>query len=301
MINISKITLIQIVSSLIAGLFVAFTATAADLTLDAGYRFDENLTRAEAASDQEHDHALVFGAHASQLWRLDALTLLTLEGGINGTWWTRFEDVSQFAIEAGVRIRRRWGLGFTAPWLELSSNLIGLQHLDSDIRDGGLWRNGLTAGKRFGSRLSSRLGYNYQIRRASEGKVFDLERHEVFGQLDFNLTPRWLIYAEVGAIEGELTSTASLPNQRIRSKANVVPQGFDEAFGRGQSPLGIGLRPRWTYQIDGVVVSGEVGVNYPLKPGLAIDVAARYVQAYAAGDNQYNGVLVNAGILWQFD
>ena len=32
----------------------------------------------------------------------------------------------------------------------------------------------------------------------------------------------------------------------------------------------------------------------------ALDVAARYVTAGAAGDNQYNGYIVNGGLLWQF-
>lgn len=44
----------------------------------------------------------------------------------------------------------------------------------------------------------------------------------------------------------------------------------------------------------------EFLINYPLRPGLAIDVAVRYVQAYASGDIEYDGYTVNAGLLWQF-
>ena len=46
--------------------------------------------------------------------------------------------------------------------------------------------------------------------------------------------------------------------------------------------------------------SFELGVNVRIGRGWALDVAARYVTADAAGDNQYNGYIVNGGLLWQF-
>lgn len=276
-------------------------AAAVGYDAELGLRYEDNRTRAEADVDREHDTALVLGAHAQHLWRLDPLTSLTAEAAIGGTWWTRFEDVSVLSGELGVRLRRRADIGFEAPWLEAAASLTGLGHADSAIRDGGVARAGLTAGRRFGHRLQARLGYAYQVRRAVRETVFDLERHEVFGQLDWSVGPRLLLYAELGAIEGELTAVASLPNAKIRRAANVVPVEVDEAFGRGRSPFVPGLRPRWTYQLDGVVVSGELGLNYPLAPGLALDVAARYVDANAAGDNDYHGFVVNGGLLWRFD
>ncbi|GEM_PF-1161304 len=265
-----------------------------------GMRHEQNLGRAERQADQEHDTALVLNAHAEQQFRLDPLTRISVEGGLGTRRWTRFDDLSEYSAELGVRARRALNHSFEAPWAELSLKAIGLQHQDSDIRDGGILRAGATGGRRFGHRFDARLGYAYQIRRAAEDRIFDLEHHEMFGQLDVQLGRRWLVYLEVGVIEGELVSTAGIPNPRFARAAKILPRGDDDAFGLGPSPLGSGLSPRWTYQIEGVVLNGEIGINYPLRPGLAIDVAARYVQAYASGDIEYDGYTVNAGLLWQF-
>ncbi|MGR8918674.1 MAG: hypothetical protein ACU85V_03570 [Gammaproteobacteria bacterium] len=287
-------------SGLAALACLASGAAAVDLDAELGLRFDENLTRAEAAADQEHDRALVLNGRAAQRWRPSPLTSVTAEAGVGVRWWTRFEDVSVLTGDAGLRLKRRLDAGFRAPWAELALSATGLVHNDSDIRDGAIVRAGLTAGRRIGDTVSARLGYGYSIRRAAEDRVFDLEQHDAFGQLDWQLGPRWLLYAELAATEGEITSTAGIPNPRIGRKARVLPRKDDDAFGLGPSPTGTGLSPRWTYQIDGVIASAAAGVNYPLTPGLAVDVSARYVQAWAAGDNQYNGYIVDAGLLWQF-
>ncbi len=283
------------------GVLLATLAAAAGFDAELGLRHEDNVTRAQADADREHDTALVLGVHGFESWRLDPLTTFSVEAGLGGRWWTRFEDVSRFSAELGVRARRRLGIDFGAPWAELALGVTGLKHVDSAVRDGGIARAGLTVGKRFGHRWHARAGYGYAVRRAVEDVVFDTEQHEVFGQLDLSLGSRWLVYAEIGAIEGELTSVASLPNPKIRRAANAVMRDFDAAYGEGRSPLVAGPRPRWTYQLDGVVVSGELGVNYPLGHGVALDVAARWVEARAAGDNDYDGYIVNAGLLWRFD
>lgn len=295
------LTFQRLAATLVAALScVSAPAGAVGFAAELGMRHEDNLTRAEHPLDREHDTALVLGVQANEVWRLNPALSLRLEGGLGGRWWTRFDDVSVLHGDVGARLRYRTGHDFGAAWLELGVTLTGLKHLDSDIRDGGVLRNGLTVGKRFGHTIQARTGYAYRIRRAVEDVVFDLEQHETFVQIDWQPGTRWLFYAEVGAIEGELFSTASLPSPGIRRHANAVPRANDEAFGTGLNPITGTVRPRWTYQIDGVVVTGEAGFNYPLAPGLAIDVAARYVNANAAGDNEYDGYIINAGFLWQF-
>jgi hypothetical protein len=130
--------------------------------------------------------------------------------------------------------------------------------------------------------------------------VFDLEQHEAFAQVDVSLGPRWLLYGGFTAREGELTSSATIPNPKILRSANAVSQRPDAALGRGPSPTGVGRNVRRTYQIDGVVLDAELGVNVLLGQGLALDLAGGYLQAHAAGDNQYNGARASVSLLWQF-
>ena len=282
-------------------LLVCMNALAAQPTydLDFGVRHDSNLTRAERADDQEDDTAVVLGSRVSGVMRLQPQDTLTGEIGMGATWWTEFSDVSELAGELGLRYRHAFGTDFQAPWLELAVAAVGLKYKDSDIRDGGLARAGLVGGRRFGM-LDTRLGYTYQVRRAVEDDVFDLEQHKAFGQFDAHLGSRWLLYGEVSALEGEVVSTAGIPNPKVLRHANEVTDGADRAFGRGPSPTGIGQSVRRSYQLDAVVLNGELGINYPLRRDLALDLAANYLQAYGEDDNQYNGFGVNASLLWRF-
>jgi hypothetical protein len=265
-----------------------------------GARHEDNVTRAEAAGDQEHDTGVDLASHVSGRSRIGARDTLTWELGFGATWWTRFEDLSELAGDAGLRVRHAFADDFEAPWIELAASATALAFLDSDIRNGGSARAGFTAGRRLGARLDARVGYAYVVRRALEDRVFDLERHEAFGQVDVALGRRWLAYAGVGAREGEFVSTAGVPNAKVLASANAVSRDFDTAFGDGPAPVGPGRSPRRSYQIDAVVLDAEVGLNYLVGSGLALDVATGYVQAYGAGDNQYNGYSVNAHVLWQF-
>lgn len=268
--------------------------------LEFGVRHESNFTRAERTDDQEDDTGVVLGSRVSGIKRLQPQDTLTGEIGLGVTYWQEFPDVSELAGELGLRYRHAFAVDFDAPWLELAVAAVGLKYKDSEIRDGGLARAGLIGGRRFGSVFAGRVGYAYQVRRAAEQQVFDLEHHEAFGQIDAHLGQRWLLYGEISALEGEIVSTAGTPNPKILAHANEVTIGADPAFGLGPSPTGAGRSIRRSYQLDAVVVSGELGVNYPLRSGLALDVAANYVQAYGAGGNQYNGFGVNASLLWQF-
>lgn len=276
------------------------TQAAPTYDLNLGLRYEDNLTRAEAAADQEHDTAINAGSRVSGRHRLGLQDSLSWDLGMNLTWWTRFEDLSELAGDAALRYRRSYSTAFGAPWLEAAIAATGFKHRDSALRDGGLVRAGLTAGRRFGARTDARLGYAYVVRRAVEDDVFDLEQHETFAQVDVALGPRWLVYSGITLREGELVSSAGVPNPRILASANEVSVAPDAALGVGRSPLGVGRSVRRSYQIDGLVIDGEAGVNVLLGRGVALDLAGGYVQAYAAGDNQYNGCRVNLNLLWQF-
>jgi hypothetical protein len=288
--------------SALAAALLALTASshaAPTYDLNLGVRHEDNLTRAEAAADQEQDTAVNAGSRVSGRMRLGPIDAVTWELGWNATWWTRFSDLSEIAGDAGLRYRHTVSTDFGATWLEGAINLGGLKTYDSAIRDGGTARAGLTTGRRFGTRGDGRVGYAYNVRRAIEDDVFDLETHEVFGQFDLTLAPRWLAYVGITAREGELVSSATVPNAKILSAANEVSEDFDSALGFGRAPVGAGRNPRRTYQIDGVVLDGEIGINYLLASGVALDLSAGYVEAHAAGDNLYNGARLNLNLLWQ--
>jgi len=276
----------------------SFAATAGptyDLTF--GGRYEDNLARAEAADDRTDDAGIVLASHVSGRVPVLAQGRLSWELGFTANWWSTYTDLGELAGDSALRYQQTLTQAFDAPWLEIVVAGSVMKFQDSEIRDGGRARAGVTLGQRFGPRVDARAGYAYHLRRALEQRVFDLEQHEAFGELDINLTQRLVVYTSARVREGELTSTAAVPNPKILSKANAVSRDFDRVFDGEETPA----RRRRTYQIDGVVAAAEAGFNYLLARDLALDVAAEYFTADAAGDNHYHGYIVNASILWQFE
>jgi hypothetical protein len=275
--------------------FVASAGPTYDLSF--GGRYEDNLARAEAAGDRTDDAGIVLASHVSGRVPVRTLGRLSWELGFSANWWSTYTDLGELAGDAALRYRQSLRPAFDAPWLEIVAAGSVMKFQDSDIRDGGRARAGVTLGQRLGARVDARIGYAYHLRRAFEERVFDLEQHEVFAELDLNLTQRLVFYTSARVREGELTSTAAVPNPKILNQANAVSRDFDRVFDDNETPA----RLRRTYQIDGAVTAGEAGINYLLARDLALDVAVEYFSADAAGDNHYHGYIVNASILWQFE
>ena len=278
---------------------VVFAGPVIDLELAA--RYQNNLSRSERPQDRQNDAAVVVGARVVDTHRLSPQSQWFWKLGAMWTQWTEFSDLSQFAGDAALGYRYQFGTHFEAPWLLATITGTGLAHIDSDIRDGGKVRGALIGGRRFGHRFATEVGYTYEVRRAIEDEVFDTEQHRVFGQLDYTISPRWLSYSSVGVVDGDVVSVSVAPWPKAMRVANAITRDFDGAFGSTSTLDGSpGRRPRWAYQLDAVVLTGEVGVNYLLKPGLVIDASANYAQANGEGDNKYNTYGVNLSLLFQF-
>lgn len=270
-------------------LCAADPACAADIAF--GLRHEDNLGRAEAAADRLDDSAFEFSGFADGNLRTATRSALSWEAGVAATAWTRHPDLSVLEGSLGLRWRHALDTRFGAPWIELGATAAALAHQDSALRDGARGRLGLTLGQALGARVDARVGYAHHLRRAADGAVFDTEQHEGFVQADVELAPRWLAYGGLTLREGEFTSSASVPAPKALAAANAVSRGLDRALG-GR---------RRAYQLDATVVEAELGLNWLYRPGLALDVAAAWFDADAAGDNRYAGYRVTAGLLWRFD
>ncbi len=253
--------------------------------------YDDNLSRAERSGDRIADTAFELSAHLSAPALETPRSTLFWDVGLTAQIWTEHPALSEFAPAAGLRYRYRLGPDFSAPWVEAGLSAHALQHADSVMRDGGEVLGGVTLGQRLNARLDALLGYRWRVRRAEKEAVFDLENHEGFLQLDFQLDDRWLAYGGLTARVGDLVTVSSLPNRKALSSASAVSQSFDAAFGDTK---------RRAYRIDGLSLSPALGLNYLVAEGWSVDLAGDGLVALADGDNTYNQFSLTLSLLWQF-
>ena len=268
-------------------------ATLAGYESDLGLavHYDDNLSRAERSGDRIPDTAFEFSAHLSAPALETSRSTLLWDVGLTAQIWTQHAALSEFAPSAGLRYRYRMGPDFSAPWVEAGFSARALQHADSVMRDGGEVLGGLTLGQRLTEQLDARLGYRWRVRRAEKEAVFDLENHEGFVQLDFQLDERWLVYGGFTARSGDLVTVSKVPNRKALSSASAISRGFDFAFGD---------TPRRAYRIDGLTLSPALGLNYLLAERWSLDLVGDGLVALADGDNTYHQFSLTFSLLWQF-
>ena len=268
-------------------------ATLAGYESDLGLavHYDDNLSRAERSGDRIADTAFELSAHLSAPALETARSTLLWDVGLTAQIWTQHAALSEFAPSAGLRYRYRMGPDFSAPWVEAGFSARALQHADSVMRDGGEVLGGLTLGQRLTEQLDARLGYRWRVRRAEKEAVFDLENHEGFVQLDFQLDERWLVYGGFTARSGDLVTVSKVPNRKALNSASAISRGFDFAFGD---------TPRRAYRIDGLTLSPALGLNYLLAERWSLDLVGDGLVALADGDNTYHQFSLTLSLLWQF-
>lgn len=270
-----------------------------DVSLD--YLHDDNIGRAEFDRDILEDNIVILSGSLNMPQVLDSRAGLLHSLRIEYAAHTEWEDLSALTASAASTFRYQPGASFSAPWYEAQLVAALLQHRDSDIRDGAQVRLNLAVGSNFTDRLVGRIGYRYELRRAWEEDVFDLDNHRFSGNLDYDVSERVTLYGTLGWQTGEVVSTAT-PRPQVLNAAETWR--LDEALSERPAaavPVG-GFYPgdRYAYRIDADTLTGELGINLALSQKLALDLSALHFRAYGEGDNDYDGLLLRAGLLYRF-
>lgn len=289
---------------IVLALFGSITESAAqgsyvDIALE--YLYDDNIGRAEVDDDILDDNIIALSGSFNLPQVLNAraglLHTLRLEYAGNAEW----EDLSAFTASAASTFRFRPGAAFSAPWYEAQLAAALLQHRDSDIRDGGQIRLNLSVGSNLTDRLVGRVGYRYELRRAWEDEVFDLDNHRFSGNVDYGVNERVTLYGTLAWQTGEVVSTAT-PRPQVLNASEA--RHLDDAL--SERPVGA-IRvgnffqgERVAYRLDADTLTGEVGLNLALSQKLALDLSALHFRAYGDGDNDYDGLQLRAGLFYRF-
>lgn len=261
---------------------------------DLEVRYDDNLGRTGNAADRKEDFTARLGAGVGY----EALPAADSRFGVAARFAVErmgeYHDLDNLEIsgEGWYSIQPQPGL--TRPWYELWGRITGIEHRDSDLRDGGIFEAGALAGMRLTGKASARLGFVHTSRWGS-GDVFDTRSYALEADMDADLLPRLTIYGGYSFQWGDLVSTAGAsPLLMAESEAFAI----DDAFGAGTGPGCASRRCAW--RLDGRTHFLSGGLQWRLPGNLSLDISTRWFRTRWGGSGEYDGLNYRASLYLRF-
>jgi len=183
--------------------------------VDAGARYESNVTRAQQQADVRGDGAATLVASAGAFFALSGADGLTVAANASTESWHRFHGLNLVSIGATAAYKHKFGLGYAAPWISLA---VSGSHDDyrSAIRDSNRIEAHAELGRRFSEAFDASLGAVYDRRYARNdqpvvpdisGRVFDVHGRSAFVRAGYALSEELHAGADFGARRGSVVST----------------------------------------------------------------------------------------------
>src|SRR6266513_826017 len=153
----------------VAGMLVLSCSAAARaewlLDVDAGARYESNLTRAQERPDVRSDAAATLFASGGTFLALTGADGLTLDVNALTEAWHRFHGLNRASIGGTASYKHKFGLGYAAPWISLG--LAGSHdNYRSTIRDSDRLEARAELGRRFNETFDASVGAVFDRRYA---------------------------------------------------------------------------------------------------------------------------------------
>ena len=264
-------------------------ATPLSSSINAGFIYDDNVTRAEKSTDIETDSFLQLAGSTATRIPLTEISYVSLKGSLDVNRYRDFSKLSntRLGIQGGYHIKP--SSGYTAIEYLL---LLGYERrfFSSDLRDGYATNIRLGIKKRLTDMMSMRLGYNRQAISADH-EVFDADNQRVYLDFDFRLFDKHTFYTTLTYTDGDIVST-TVPTQEIidASKGRIVR---DDAF--------LDLTPaRFAYKLGARTAALKIGDSYAVTSTQALEGAVFYYDVQADGNNDYTGLIYSLKYFYRF-
>jgi hypothetical protein len=198
--------------------------------------YDSNVSHGQLAGDVVGDSVTRVSVAASRELYAVADSSIALTGDAAVAEYDRYRDLSNAALRATLTGRSKFGVGPTAPWLELSASA-AREAYHATLRNGNRYAAALTGGRRFSESFDAQLGVRYDRRRADNdvpdsiwvsGRAFDLQGRSVFAQANLAISQSLAANLGLSVRRGDVVSTAS-ETPLIWAAANAISP--DPAFG----------------------------------------------------------------------
>jgi uncharacterized protein YhjY with autotransporter beta-barrel domain len=235
------------------------------IQVDAGYMFDDNVTRSKESADKLSDQIYSVNMSKVGIYPETENSRVLLSGSLGGEKFRDYDGLSH--VTAGVQgeYQYRGSAEFGTPIYAIFTKAYADQY-KSSLRDGYHYTAGISVRDTVTDRIRffSALAHNV---RNSTSAVFDTQDNSARLNLDYSVTPAGTLYLGDEIRRGDVVSTGSASLENIDT-AKVFVQ--DDAFPGGQM---------FSYRFDGKTVLMTLGYNIGFGPRDAIDFSWRRVQS----------------------
>lgn len=264
-----------------------------EIQVDAGYTWDDNITRSKLASDIRADSIYTFNAGQTRAISLSGTSRLLLTGSVGGERLQTYNGLSNISLTGEAAYQYRASSEFDEPTYGLFGRVTALKH-QSNLRDGYRYSVGASVMRPMTDRINlfGALGYNG---RSANSVVFQTADTSLRMNLDYALRSHGTLYLSAEYRDGDIVSTgrSSLENVTV---AKVLVQ--DDAYAGGQF---------FSYRFGGTTVLTTLGYNVGLGARDSIDISWRRVEstpnvrpAWATSPNSYVTNQLSASYLMRF-
>lgn len=183
--------------------------------IDAGARYESNLTRAQRQADVRADTAATLSAFAARVFAITGADLLTLHADADTEAWARFHGLNLISIGAGATYKHKFGVGLAVPWIGLAASAFNDRYRGA-IRDSRRFEASAELGQRFSEIFDASADVAYDRRDARSdqavvpgisGRVFDLRGRSARVRAAYAVTDQLQLDAAVAVRRGDVVST----------------------------------------------------------------------------------------------
>ena len=259
-------------------LFWAFAAhgQGLGLRLEAGYQYDDNVTRArQRSSDVLSDQSFAVTASASRNFSLSQRIRLALNAGVTGEKFVDYPGLDRASVNVGGSLQFRPSGAFLAPTYAFYVRWSG-DWFDSSLRDGNRYALGLSVRKPLTDRIQALAAVQFSHR---DGKSIVFDGNDWSGRLnlDYTLFGRHTLYAGGEYRRGDVVSVG-VPSLPMINLANALVQ--DDVFVD---------RTRFAYRFHAATVIATVGYNFPFGTAHSLDLSYRWIRSEPSNVPAYYG------------
>jgi hypothetical protein len=235
-------------------------ATSYDTQTDAGYMFDDNVTRAKDGGARLVDHS--FSANLSQpiIFPVADHARVLLTGSLGAEMFDRYKGLSRLTGTVHGEFQYRSSAEFGAPTMALFARVTAEQY-QSNLRDGIRYSAGISMRQVVTDRIRL-FGAVAHNERNGKSVVFDNKDNSVRLNLDYSLGTAGTIYLGGEHRRGDFAISVA----ELWSTYNSNAYTLDDAFPG---------RLVYSFRFDGTTVLSTLGYNLGMGPRDSIDFSWR--------------------------
>lgn len=236
-----------------------------ELTVDAGYTWDDNISRGKVAGDIQSDNIYSINVSKTKAIRLGSNTRLLVTGAAGGERFQNFNGLSRYTLTGEATFQYRSSSEFDAPTWGLFAKVTG-EDYQSALRDGYRYSAGLSVSLPLTDRITV-FGALSGNNRRSNSEVFRTPDTSARFNIDYALRGGATLYLSGEYRKGDIFSSG-LPSLENISVAKMFVQ--DDAFAGAQYV---------SYRLEANTTLTTLGYNLGLGARDSIDIAWRRVQS----------------------